>query len=102
MTDDETTDDEFLASIYAGDTPEEILAGMMTAYEIILPRGTQMNDGRRIGIDYGGLGELHMITGATISQQQPITIHVNADTYNEVKLKFKQALVEAARKIAHA
>lgn len=79
---------------------DELLAQIMAKHEVILPRGAERNDGKRIGIDFGGPGQNHMLTDTIARGDRYAPIHVDDDTIEGVQIKFAEAVLAAARELA--
>jgi hypothetical protein len=81
---------------------DELLAQIMAINEVVLPRGTIMNDGRRIGVDYGGTGQFHMTTTIIKRGERAYPIHVDDDDQDQVRIKYAEAVIAGARELADA
>lgn len=84
----------FINEMHSGDTPEEILAGMIALNANIIPRGVlTKHHGRLKGRQF------HMISDRVCKGDRYVPIHVSDDDRDECHRKFKAALVEAAREL---
>src|SRR6185503_10245758 len=89
---------EHLERLYSGETTEEILAGNMAACGFFSPvrAGLRLPGGETAYPIEKGEYQIKMKWGLS-ANGYTVEIHVGADTYEEWQMKFKQALLEAAR-----
>lgn len=92
---------EFMEKMYAGTTPEEILAAKIALHATTVPAGLRMTARSETKYPHEkGAIQIWDDDVVSFDGQDYVPIHVGADDGDECRLAYKEMLVQAARELA--